>query len=753
MRSRENVFTAEQIEAYERMGIAIAIYQLIENKIETILVSDGLCEMLGKNRDSLIQHFNEDMFGNVHPEDVEMLAQIGYRFSRDGGSYDVTYRIKLYGKEEYRLVHTIGKIQTVGSGARVAFLNYADVTDLKKNELYNSKEINDPKVNFFYENMGPMIVVAQKELRLLYYNQAACRILSPKSNFDSGITFQQFFFPDFPEGMKGLIDAVNGGTRVVEEPYTHRELEISVIASSWNKERAYVIYLYEIASDNSDIAAETTLRHRRIAFHNVMFAGKQDGFSQTENRYQNFHIWNLTRDEIVYCKKPMEMAYRSKNRLAFDNYLTNLSAQCMDAEDKEFLKHCRREELLSMSLSASYPESRMLHLNTDHGIMYVLFELIMMQSPDTGEVYIKVWEENITDKEIISILAKRAVEEEYDFMAYLDVLADRCWIIYGRVSGKKRCIKISDHSQAEEFLHILEEIFDKNFDNVEEMIHYIRRNCDKENAFVMLRQRPDGKIKRLHVQQEGTNSNIFYLSCTDLTQVLLKEKERERELEAAKNEALRANQHLKESVLNEREKVEAILVQTVLAINKALDAKDPYTCQHSERVAKYASEIARRLHWNKKQVNDIYNISMVHDIGKIGIPDHLLMKPAALAKEEYEMIKDHVVVGSNILKDFSAIKNVYEGILYHHERYDGEGYIFGLKGDKIPIEARIIGIADAVDAMYSTRPYREKQNVEFIIEELRAGRGRQFDPDLVDIMLELIQGGLLETDNNRMTIT
>ena len=144
---------------------------------------------------------------------------------------------------------------------------------------------------------------------------------------------------------------------------------------------------------------------------------------------------------------------------------------------------------------------------------------------------------------------------------------------------------------------------------------------------------------------------------------------------------------------------------------------------------------------------------MVHDIGKIGIPDHLLMKPAALAKEEYEMVKDHVVVGSNILKDFSAIKNVYEGILYHHERYDGEGYIFGLKGDKIPIEARIIGIADAVDAMYSTRPYREKQNVEFIIEELRAGRGRQFDPDLVDIMLELIQAGLLETDNNRMTIT
>lgn len=200
MRSRENVFTAEQIEAYERMGIAVAIYQLIDNKIVTILVSDGLCEMLGKNRDSLIQHFNEDMFGNVHPEDVEMLAQIGYRFSRDGGSYDVTYRLKLYGKEEYRLVHTIGKIQTVGGGGRVAFLNYADVTDLKKNELYNSKEINDPKVNFFYENMGPMIVVAQKELRVLYYNQAACRMLPRKPTLIAASHFSSSFFLTFRKG-------------------------------------------------------------------------------------------------------------------------------------------------------------------------------------------------------------------------------------------------------------------------------------------------------------------------------------------------------------------------------------------------------------------------------------------------------------------------------------------------------------------------------------------------------------------------
>ena len=109
-----------------------------------------------------------------------------------------------------------------------------------------------------------MVVISQSDLRLLYYNQAVCRMFPPKAKFDSGITFQQFFYPDFPEGIKGLLDAVNGGPRLVREPYTNRELEISVIASSWDKERAYVVYFYETTSDNIDAAAEQVQRHRRM---------------------------------------------------------------------------------------------------------------------------------------------------------------------------------------------------------------------------------------------------------------------------------------------------------------------------------------------------------------------------------------------------------------------------------------------------------------------------------------------------------
>ena len=333
MRNCKDVFKREQRKSYEMMSIALAVYQLIDDKEVTLLVSDGLCEMTGKDREYLIQHFNMDMFGNVHPDDVEMLTKLGNRFAREEGAYNVTYRTRLYGSDEYRLVHTVGKFQTVTEGNRVAFFVYSDVS-----------------------------------------------------------------------------------------------------------------------------------------------------------------------------------------------------------------------------------------------------------------------------------------------------------------------------------------------------------------------------------------------------QILLKEKEKGRETEAEKMEALEANEHLKVAVLKERKKVEAILMQTVLAVTKALDAKDVYTCQHSERVAIYASEIARKLNWSQNRVNDIHSISMVHDVGKMGIPDSILMKPSSLTKEEYEMIKEHVVIGSNILKDFTAIKNIYEGILYHHERYD---------------------------AMYSTRSYRKKQSVEFIIKELTEGKGKQFDPALVDIMLELIKLGLLESEHDK----
>ena len=184
--------------------------------------------------------------------------------------------------------------------------------------------------------------------------------------------------------------------------------------------------------------------------------------------------------------------------------------------------------------------------------------------------------------------------------------------------------------------------------------------------------------------------------------------------------------------------------ETILTIAQAVDAKDENTSQHSIRVSEYAVKIAERLGYTKEQCEDLKKIAMLHDIGKIGIPDRVLNKPGKLTDEEYAIMKSHVEIGAEILQNFTWIDHVADGALYHHERYDGRGYVHGLKGKEIPLNARIIGIADAFDAMTANRVYRKKLDFAFVLEELKKGRGTQFDPKLVDIFLELIEDGTVD---------
>lgn len=169
-----------------------------------------------------------------------------------------------------------------------------------------------------------------------------------------------------------------------------------------------------------------------------------------------------------------------------------------------------------------------------------------------------------------------------------------------------------------------------------------------------------------------------------------------------------------------------------------IDAKDPYTQGHSKRVAYYSKEIASALRFSEDDTKRIYYIGLMHDCGKIGIPDNILTKPGKLTKEEYEIIKSHTTIGSSILGNFSSIKGIQDGVLYHHEHYDGTGYPKGLKGEEIPIVARIICVADTYDAMTSKRCYRDPMSKKEVINEFLENKGTQFDPNIVDTFISVV---------------
>ena len=179
------------------------------------------------------------------------------------------------------------------------------------------------------------------------------------------------------------------------------------------------------------------------------------------------------------------------------------------------------------------------------------------------------------------------------------------------------------------------------------------------------------------------------------------------------------------------------MTQMILSISNALDARDKYVQRHSARVAEYSVMLGRKLGLSDIELEELKQIALLHDIGKIGVSDVVLNKHSRLTDEEYELIKNHTVIGGDILKDLAILPKASFGAIYHHERFDGTGYPYQLKGYQIPFEARIISIADSFDAMNSSRVYRKRMNEEIIMRELENGKGTQFDPDMLELFLPI----------------
>ena len=193
-----------------------------------------------------------------------------------------------------------------------------------------------------------------------------------------------------------------------------------------------------------------------------------------------------------------------------------------------------------------------------------------------------------------------------------------------------------------------------------------------------------------------------------------------------------------QEIAAQHEKLERISMQIVTALSGAVDAKDTYTNGHSLRVAEYSREIARRAGLSREMQNDIYMMGLLHDVGKIGVPDAIINKPARLTEEEFAVIRNHPVMGARILKNIKDFPRLITGARWHHERYDGKGYPDGIAGEEIPLEARIIAVADAYDAMSSRRSYRDVLPQETVRSEIEKGKGTQFDPEVTEVVLGMI---------------
>lgn len=209
-------------------------------------------------------------------------------------------------------------------------------------------------------------------------------------------------------------------------------------------------------------------------------------------------------------------------------------------------------------------------------------------------------------------------------------------------------------------------------------------------------------------------------------------------------ELLELQKNLEGQIIEKTKEIARISLKSMMMIANTVDRKDPLAAHHSTNVAWFAVEIAKKLGWSGDDIYNLQNLALIHDIGNIGVPDSIIRKKGPLTESEYETLKHHTDYGKSILQDMTVIRKAAEVAQTHHERYDGKGYPNGLSGEDIPIEARIIAIADAFDSMTSDRSFRKKMDKESILNQFEEGRGTQFDPVMTDIAISLIKDDNLE---------
>ena len=198
-----------------------------------------------------------------------------------------------------------------------------------------------------------------------------------------------------------------------------------------------------------------------------------------------------------------------------------------------------------------------------------------------------------------------------------------------------------------------------------------------------------------------------------------------------------------------KENEQKVLIREIVeAFAKVIDMKDKYTNGHSARVAEYTGMLCRELGYDEETVEKYYNIALLHDIGKVGVPPEVLNKAGKLTDQEFAIIKSHSALGYNTLKDISIMPELAIGAGAHHERPDGKGYPKGLKGDEIPRVAQIIAVADTFDAMYSDRPYRKRMNFEKAVSIMKEVKGTQLTEDVVDAFLRLVDKGEFRAEDD-----
>ena len=535
-------------EAYEALNLPIAVYQFLNDKCITLLVSDGLCRLLDTERTALTYQFDTDMFGNIHPDDMEYLANLGMQYAIHSTNYDTVVRVKRPDGNGYMRIHTTARPAIMDDGTRIDFFTYADVTEIDMG-IKNSIEMTvEPKGRFLDENVSAVAVLSKKHNILFYCNNAMKALLPPQINFDSTITFDEYFYPDIPGGIQELKSIREGRVYTVTEPRTGRRLNVNAIACEWLKEPCYALYFYEIndkpakaasdLSESGDIALDDqNIDTIRKAFNTAIFAGEISGYQITDPEYRGYSVWNLETGELTASSGVNCLVSKLGRGLKYNDYILAI-ADHLEELKSDIVANWNSKRLSKAYETDTYTHNMKLSLWIGDVLVPIQLNMLLMRSPDDKNLYARFSEENITNQLMNDNVLINAVTREIEFAAYINIKAGTCQVLYGQTSNETE-----RHISAKlgEYYPILSKMLMHDSGSIGEFIHFIEEECESGGQSIRVFETQGGKFKSVRILLIDREEKLYYITRIDVTDTLLKERKREHELTAAKEKAEKAS--------------------------------------------------------------------------------------------------------------------------------------------------------------------------------------------------------------------
>lgn len=663
----------------ESLQHPLAAYQFIDDKIVTLLVSDGMCHLAALERPQLIQLFNTDMYRGTHPDDVERVAELAHRFIVTENEYDVTYRTILYGKMEYRYLHAISKFHTMEDGSRVAITMYDDVTDLIKKESENAELVDTPKAKFLYENMSAMAVVDRTTKKLLFYNNALVKMIPPKVKYDSGRTFQDFFYhgmtgaDETPLSIAGLYDNIDTGPSILTEPVTGRPIEVTTVTSNWGDIPSYILFFFECTGDESKNIDAHELRQRRIVFNSIMNGAESNGLQYYESGYKAYWIWNLSKDGILVKDGGHEQIHKklgaSFNYMQYWNFINALFDGPGDHDYAEMVTLKGLKKMYSEGIS---PKSKDFTVHNENGQVTLRTDFIMMQSPDDDQLYLKVTEENVTESTVEYSVLNALVKKQFDFIVYIDVPGNRCRIINGNTTNS---LQEDVTATLTELSGPLADRIGLNRVNSGSLVQQIEDLCKETDESVYTHKISENSIKNIVIDVLSRHNRQYFICCRDITTIMKHEKEIQEKLQDAFDAAEKAN-------LAKSEFVSRIShdIRTPISI---ISTMTDFAIEDMDNRGKLANDL------NKIHIADTFLLSLINDVldiskidsGKISLRpekylyseyvENLRVMFQSMCNEKdiiFEMVEDYSINGSMMI-DRTRLNQISLNILSNAVKY------------------------------------------------------------------------------------